>query len=356
MHKLTWMISSAAAASVCSLALLGMSSVGAASDDQALLDRAKALFKPLPDSSALENTALTPERVALGKALFYETRVSSDGRQGCVSCHNPAYHGGDSLPLSMGIHGKVLPRNAPTVFNTSLLVAQHYGGNRTSVEDQAVKALTSLVAYGNATYEQAEKKLVQLGYQPWFDKAFPGQAKSVTVQNWGIAIGAFERTLLTPAPFDAYLKGNHQALSAQAKQGLKTFIDTGCAGCHSGVTVGGQSFQKFGITQDYWLVTGSTEKEAFKGYDKGRFQDTKNEADAFMFKVSQLRNVAMTPPFFHDGSVATLPQAVRVMAQLQLGKQLSDTQVADIVSFLESLTGEVPADFAKAPALPVASH
>jgi cytochrome c peroxidase len=356
MRKWTWLISSAAAASVCSLALLGMSSVGAASDDQALLDRAKALFKPLPDSSALENTALTPERVALGKALFYETRVSSDGRQGCVSCHTPSYHGGDSLPLSMGVHGKVLPRNAPTVFNTSLLVAQHYGGNRTSVEDQAVKALTSLVAYGNATYEQAEKKLVQLGYQPWFDKAFPGQAKSVTVQNWGIAIGAFERTLLTPAPFDAYLKGNHQALSAQAKQGLKTFIDTGCAGCHSGVTVGGQSFQKFGITQDYWLVTGSTEKEAFKGYDKGRFQDTKNEADAFMFKVSQLRNVAMTPPYFHDGSVATLPQAVRVMAQLQLGKQLSDTQVADIVSFLESLTGEVPADFAKAPALPVASH
>ena len=197
MRKWTWLISSAAAASVCSLALLGVSSVGAASDDQALLDRAKALFKPLPDSSALENTALTPERVALGKALFYETRVSSDGRQGCVSCHNPAYHGGDSLPLSMGVHGKVLPRNAPTVFNTSLLVAQHYGGNRTSVEDQAVKALTSLVAYGNATYEQAEKKLVQLGYQPWFDKAFPGQAKSVTVQNWGIAIGAFERTLLT---------------------------------------------------------------------------------------------------------------------------------------------------------------
>ena len=356
MRKLTWLISSAAAASVCSLALLGVGSVGAASDDQALLDRAKALFKPLPDSSALENTALTPERVALGKALFYETRVSSDGRQGCVSCHSPSYHGGDSLPLSMGVHGKVLPRNAPTVFNTSLLVAQHYGGNRTSVEDQAVKALTSLVAYGNATYEQAEKKLVQLGYQPWFDKAFPGQAKSVTVQNWGIAIGAFERTLLTPAPFDRYLKGDSKALSAQAKQGLKTFIDTGCAGCHSGVTVGGQSFQKFGITQDYWLLTGSTEKEAFKGYDKGRFQDTKNEADAFMFKVSQLRNVAMTPPFFHDGSVATLPQALRVMAQLQLGKQLSDTQVADIVSFLESLTGEVPADFAKAPALPVASH
>jgi cytochrome c peroxidase len=256
----------------------------------------------------------------------------------------------------MGINGKVLPRNAPTVFNTALLVAQHYGGNRASVEEQAVKALTSPVAYGNATYEQAENKLKLLGYQPLFDKAFAGEAKTLSAENWGKAIGAFERTLLTPAPFDRYLKGDSQALSAQAKRGLKTFIDTGCAGCHNGVTIGGQIFQKFGITQDYWLVTGSTEKEAFKGYDKGRYHDTKNEADAFMFKVPQLRNVAMTPPYFHDGSAATLPQAVRIMAQLQLGKKLSDNQVSDIVSFLEALTGSIPADFAQAPQLPVASH
>jgi cytochrome c peroxidase len=328
----------------------------ASDDDQATLEQAKALFKPLPESAALENNALTHLRVALGKALFYETRLSSDGRQGCVSCHNPAYYGADSLPLSMGIHGKVLPRNAPTVFNTALLVAQHYGGNRASVEEQAVKALTSPVAYGNATYEQAENKLKLLGYQPLFDKAFAGEAKTLSAENWGKAIGAFERTLLTPAPFDRYLKGDSQALSAQAKRGLKTFIDTGCAGCHNGVTIGGQIFQKFGITQDYWLVTGSTEKEAFKGYDKGRYHDTKNEADAFMFKVPQLRNVAMTPPYFHDGSAATLPQAVRIMAQLQLGKKLSDNQVSDIVSFLEALTGSIPADFAQAPQLPVASH
>ena len=356
MRKSMWVVSFLAVTSLCGVALLGGGFALAASDEQNLLDKAKAFFKPLPESAALENTPLTPERVALGKALFYETRVSSDGRQGCVSCHNPAYHGGDSLPLSMGIYGKVLPRNAPTVFNTALLVAQHYGGNRASVEEQAVKALTSPVAYGNATYEQAENKLALLGYKPWFEKAYPGEAKPLSAENWGKAIGAFERTLLTPAPFDRYLKGDTQALSAQAKQGLKTFMDTGCAGCHNGAAVGGQSFQKFGITQDYWLLTGSTEKEAFKGYDKGRFQDTKNEADAFMFKVSQLRNVAMTPPYFHDGSAATLPQAVRIMAQLQLGKQLSDTQVSDIVSFLESLTGQVPADFAKAPALPVASH
>ena len=328
--------------------------LGAADCDKALLDKAKALFKPLPATSALADS--TPQRGALGQALFFETRVSNDGRLGCATCHNPAFYGADALALSVGVNGKVLPRNASTVFNTSLLMAQHYGGNRVSVEDQAVKALLSPLAYGNTSYEQVEKKLQVLGYQSLFDKAFPGEAKPLSADNWGKAIGAYERTLLTPAPFDQFLKGDTQALSPQAKLGLAKFIDTGCAGCHNGVSVGGQMYQKFGITQDYWLATGSTEKEAFKGFDKGRFHDTKNEADAFMFKVPQLRNVAVTPPYFHDGSVATLPQAVRVMAQLQLGKKLSDEDVAHIVSFLESLTGDVPADFAKAPVLPVAAH
>lgn len=325
-------------------------------DDQALIAKANALFKPLPATSALENTELTPLRVALGKALFYETRVSADGRLGCVTCHNPAYHGADSLVLTVGVHGKQLPRNAHTVFNTSLLIAQHYGGNRATVEEQAYKAVLSPLAYGNTSNEQVETKLSQLGYLPLFKAAYPADAKPVSVENWSKAIGAFERTLLTPAPFDKFLKGDAQALSRQAKLGLETFINTGCAGCHNGVTVGGQSYQKFGITQDYWLVTGSTPKEAFKGYDKGRFHDTKDEADAFMFKVPQLRNVAATPPYFHDGSVATLPQAVRVMAQLQLGKQLSDEEVSHIVSFLESLTGDIPADFAQVPRLPVGPH
>ena len=325
-------------------------------DDLALIAKANALFKPLPASSALENTELTPVRVSLGKALFFETRVSADGRVGCATCHNPAYYGADTLALTVGIHGKQLPRNAHTVFNTSLLIAQHYGGNRETVEEQAYKAVLSPLAYGNTTNEQVETKLTQLGYLPLFKAAYPQDAKPVSVENWSKAIGAFERTLLTPAPFDKFLKGDAQSLSKPAKMGLEKFINTGCAGCHNGVTVGGQSYQKFGITQDYWLVTGSTPKDAFKGYDMGRFHDTKNEADAFMFKVPQLRNVAVTPPYFHDGSVATLPQAVRVMAQLQLGKQLSDEDVSHIVSFLESLTGDIPADFAKVPALPVAAH
>ena len=324
--------------------------------DKALIEKANTLFKPLPASSALDNSELAPTRVAMGKALFFETRVSSDGRLGCATCHNPAYHGADALALSVGIHGKVLPRNAHTVFNTSLLMAQHYGGNRATVEEQAFKALLSPVAYGNTSNEQVETKLIKLGYESLFKAAYPGDEKAVSVENWSKAIGAYERTLLTPSPFDKFLKGDAQALSKTAKLGLEKFINVGCAGCHNGVTVGGQSYQKFGITQDYWTVTGSTPKDAFNGYDKGRFHDTKNEADAFMFKVPQLRNVAVTAPYFHDGSVATLPQAVRVMAQLQLGKQLSDDDVMQIVSFLESLTGNIPEDFAKVPRLPAAPH
>ena len=140
-------------------------------DDQALIAKANALFKPLPDSAALENTALTPLRVSLGKALFFETRVSSDGRLGCVTCHNPAYHGADSLALTVGVHGKQLPRNAHTVFNTPLLIAQHYGGNRATVEEQAFKAVLSPLAYGNTTNEQVATKLTQLGYFPLFQAA-----------------------------------------------------------------------------------------------------------------------------------------------------------------------------------------
>jgi cytochrome c peroxidase len=333
-------------------------SIGFADDgEQARLTRAQALFKPLPADASTPDRPVTPDLVALGRALFFETRVSTDGRMSCAACHQSGFYGSDALGMSIGNGGKQLPRNVPTVFNTALQFAQHYGGNRVDVEEQAVKALVSPLAYGNADYAAAEKRLRALpGYRAMFEKAFPGEAEPVTAQNWGKAIGAYERALLTPAPFDGYLKGDTSALSAQAKRGLDKFIDTGCAGCHGGVVVGGQMYQKFGLVQDYWLATGSKEVELFKGRDKGRFHDTKNEADAFMFKVQQLRNVAVTPPYFHDGSVATLPEAVRVMAKVQLGRDLADQDVSDIVAFLESLTGEVPEIFAAAPLLPVAAY
>ena len=339
------------------LAALAASIISADDGDKELLARAQGMFKPLPADASTAERRLTPERVELGRLLFFENRVSTDGHVSCAACHLPSYYGTDAMPQAVGNQGKVLPRNTPTVFNTALQFVQHYGGNRVDVEEQAVKAIASKLAYGNADLAEAEKRLREItGYRPMFEKAFPGEAEPMTAANWGTAIGAYERTLLTPAPFDRYLRGDTAALNKQAKQGLDKFMSFGCSGCHSGVTVGGQMYQKFGITQDYWNLTGSKEIELFKGRDKGRFQDTKNEADAFMFKVQQLRNVAVTPPFFHDGSVADLGDAVRIMAKLQLGRDLSDADVNDIIAFLESLTGEVPAQFANVPNLPVTSH
>src|SRR5215510_1284979 len=258
--------------------VMALSAAVAADDDmdRALLERAQALFKPLPGDAGTAEHPVTPERVALGRALFFETRVSSDGVMSCAKCHLPAFYGTDALPRSIGNSGKVLPRNAPTVFNTALQFAQHYGGNRKDVEEQAVKALVSPLAYGNADYAAAEAKLRAIpGYRALFERAFPGEAQPVTADNWGKAIGAYERVLLTPAPFDRYLEGDAKALNAQAQRGLDKFMSVGCAGCHNGVTVGGQMFQKFGLTQDYWQLTGSPEIDLFKGHDKGRFQDTK---------------------------------------------------------------------------------
>ncbi|UCD68563.1 MAG: c-type cytochrome [Betaproteobacteria bacterium] len=342
-----------AALAVVVLAVSSLVSADDAKND--LLARAQAVFKPLPESAATADRPLTAARVELGRALFFETRVSTDGKQSCAQCHQPMFYGTDALAESVGNQGKRIPRNVPTVLNTALQFAQHYGGNRVDVEEQAVKALPSSLAYGNADLAAAEERLRAIsGYRAMFEKAFPGQAAPVTAENWGLAIGAYERTLLTPAPFDDYLKGDTSAIGPDAKRGLEKFMSYGCAGCHGGVVLGGQMFQKFGITQNYWELTGSTEKELLKGRDKGRFHDTKDQADAFMFKVQQLRNVAVTPPYFHDGSVATLPEAVRIMAKLQLGRDLGAEDVSDIVAFLETLTGEVPENFANAPVLPTA--
>lgn len=341
----------------CAIALLaGASALTAEDNEDALLARAQQIFKPLPADASTPERTLTPEKVALGRSLFFETRVSTDGKGSCGGCHNAFLYGTDALPRSVGVGGKVIPRNAPTVFNTALQFVQHYGGNRADVEEQAVKALVSPLAYGNKDYDAAEARMRALPYREMFEKAFPGEAEPVTAQNWGKAIGAYERTLITPAPFDDYLKGDKAALGAQAKQGLDKFMSFGCSGCHSGALVGGTMFQKFGLTQDYWELTGSQEIDLFKGRDKGKFQDTRNDADAFIFKVQQLRNVAVTPPYFHDGSVAELGDAIRIMGKLQLGRDLGAGDIADIKAFLESLTGAVPEQFAAVPNLPVAPY
>lgn len=332
------------------IALASSLALAAPSDDQALWKKAQATFAPLPRNMGTDQFPVRPERVVLGRLLFFDPRMSLDGTVSCSRCHQPALYGTDALARPIGVKDRENPRNAPTVLNAALQFAAHWRGDRANVEDQATQALIGPPSFGEPGFQNAMAKIRAIpGYAEVFRKAFPGEQDPVTPGNWGLAIGAYERTLTTPSPFDDYLAGNIQAMSGAARGGLKTFIDTGCIACHRGVGVGGGMFQKFGLVEDYWKETRS------HAIDKGRFDVTGNPADMYVFKVPSLRNVAMTPPYFHDGSVATLPEAVRVMAKVQLGKELPKADVDAIVAFLDSLTGRLPKEYATAPELHAAA-
>jgi cytochrome c peroxidase len=291
----------------------------------------KAVFAPLPDSAATAEHPTPSERVALGRSLYLDTRLSKNNKMSCNSCHNLSTFGVDNEPTSPGHEGKRGGRNSPTSFNAALHVAQFWDGRAKDVEAQALGPILNPVEMGMASEQQvvdrlkADPKTVEA-----FKKAFPGEADPLTYQNVGKAIGAFERTLITPSRFDAYLKGDDKALSAAEVEGAKLFAQTGCTACHMGATLGGQMYQKLGLVKEYDTK------------DLGRFEVTKSEADKKFFKVPSLRNVAKTGPYFHDGSIKTLEQAVSIMAEYQLGKQLTSEQVTSIVTFLGSLTGAPP--------------
>jgi cytochrome c peroxidase len=332
-------------------ALLALTTFGALAQDQdtLLLQQARTLFKKLPADFADAQHPITPERIGLGKALFFDPRWSVDRNVSCATCHNPALYFTDGLSKSIGVKSKQHPRNAPTVLNMAGHISAHWRGDRKDVEDQAIGAAIGAFSTGHPDHAAWIAQIAAIdGYAAMFQRAFPNEAKPITPANLGLAIGAYERTLITPAPFDAYLDGNISALAPQARAGLRTFINTGCVACHDGVGIGGGLYRKFGLHEDYWKATGSRE------IDKGRFDVTKNDADLYVFKVPSLRNVAMTAPYFHDGSVATLADAVRIMARLQLGASLGDAETSDILAFLESLTGKLPDGFATVPVLPPA--
>jgi cytochrome c peroxidase len=311
----------------------GMEAAKLASDAKA------AGLAPLPSLPSVSDPA-AQARVTLGRRLFYENRVSQDGNVSCSHCHQADLAASDGLPKSIGVFGKANPRNAPSIFNATLQFKQHWRGDRESLEDQAEKSLLGPASFGNPDYSVPMAALKAIpGYAAAFAAAFPGDKDPVTSKNWGAAIGAFERRLLTPGRFDAFLAGDEKALSATEQAGLRKFVDLGCVACHNGPGLGGTSFQKFGVVEDYWKETGSASP------DKGRADVTKNDADLYVFKVPALRNVAKTGPYFHDGSVPDLPRAVRIMAKVQLGKDLSQRESADILAFLASLTGAVPAEF-----------
>ncbi|MBP3956039.1 c-type cytochrome [Gemmata sp. G18] len=326
----------------------GLSAGPAQEKDAELLKDARDAFEPLPKDMATREFPVSPERVSLGRKLFFDPRISVDGTVSCSRCHLSALYATDALPKSHGARDKVLPRNANTLFNTALQFKQHWRGDFENVETQAKHALTG-PGFGNPDFAAAMARVNAIaGYPELFKKGFPGEADPVNADNWGRAVGAFERTLVTPSRFDEYLGGKTDALTLTERNGLRVFMDIGCVNCHGGVGIGGGKFRKFGVKEDYWKATGSKE------IDKGRFDLTKDPADTYTFKVPGLRNVEMTPPYFHDGSVGTLPEAVRVMARVQLGKTLSDEETGAIVTFLKSLTGNPPADFMTPPVLPPA--
>lgn len=319
----------------------------AADANEPLLIKAQQLFGALPPVIVSEKNPVTPEKVKLGKILFYEMRISVDETVSCVRCHPIGLYAADGLKKSIGNNCKINPRNAPTVFNTAGQISAHWIGDRTDVEDQAKRALIGPPSFGMPSYEAAEKKLKAIkGYGPLFKEAFPGDKEPITVDNFARAVGAFERTLVTPSLFDVFVKGKWTAFSPDQKRGLNTFIETGCATCHSGVYLGGQAVQKFGLFEPYWKVTRSKE------IDDGRYGVTKNENDKYGFKVPILRNVEKTSPYFHDGSVDHLEDAVRIMGKIQLAKTLDKRQIEDIIIFLQTLTGKIPDEVLKVPLLP----
>ena len=331
-------------------AALALPVTALAVEDVTLLKQAQEQFKQLPKDMATPDFPVTQERVHLGRLLFFDPRLSVDANVSCATCHQPSLYGTDALPKSIGVRQRIQPRNAPTILNTALHFVNHWRGDRENVEDQVVRALTAPGSSGQPDEQAVIDRLERIsGYTALFEAAFPGEPHPVTVKNIGKAIGGYERTLVTPSPFDRYLAGDVNALSATARAGLEKFIQTGCAACHNGAGVGGHMYQKFGVVEDYWIATGS------KDIDKGRAEITKDTADLYIFKVPSLRNVAMTAPYFHDGSVATLSEAARVMARVQLGAELNDGDTRDIVVFLESLTGDLPADFSTIPILPPAA-
>lgn len=275
-----------------------------------------------------------PARVALGEKLFYDPRVSHDGKMSCGSCHITARGGSDGLPRSINNDGKPGELNAPTIFNLAFNHRLTWSGRFRSIEAQTVAVLHNPTHINTSWAELLPKLESFREYSELFRKAYAGGLRQDNVID---AIASFERSLITPnAPFDRYLRGEAAALGAEEARGYALFKSYGCIACHQGVNIGGNLFQKFGQFEDYFARRGGPLTKA----DLGRYAVTGREQDRHVFRVPSLRNVAVTAPYLHDGSVATLDEMVRLMARVQLGRSLPEQDVRAIVRFLHTLTGE----------------
>ena len=301
------------------------------------LNDAQTYFAALPSEAPSDDFALTAAKIRLGKALYMEKRLSKNNTQSCNTCHNLDTYGVDNLPTSPGDKGENGERNSPTTLNAALHFVQFWDGRSPHVEDQAGGPIVNPVEMAMPSEQYVEERLKGIDeYQTLFAAAFPDQADPISYDNLKVAIGAFERTLLTPAPFDDFMNGDASALTSEQIKGLETFIQAGCTTCHTGSLLGGNMYQKFGLHKDYWELTNSEK------IDEGRKVETGNAGDQYVFKVPSLRNIEKTGPYFHDGSVKHLKDAIRIMGETQLGKNLSPEEIMSIEAFLTSLTGETP--------------
>lgn len=316
-------------------ATAGVTGAGTTQDvaiDESLLPA----FGALPAVMESKDNPITEDKIVLGRALYYETRLSASNEISCNTCHVLTVDGADQRKTSIGHKKQAGKRNAPTVYNAAGHFVQFWDGRAKTIEDQAKGPITNPV---EMAMQDEKSVLAEIRRVKWyadqFKKVYPdAKGDPVTMDNLAKAIGAFERKLVTPSRWDKFLGGDKNALTAAEKNGFKKFTETGCNTCHAGPYVGGAMFQKLGLVKP-WP----------KQDDQGRFEVTKQDVDKMMFKVPSLRNVEKTGPYFHDGSVATLEEAVKLMANHQLGKTLSDADVASIVAFLKSLSGEIPKDY-----------
>jgi cytochrome c peroxidase len=286
-------------------------------------------IRPLPQSLKLD-----PKRVVLGKVLFHDTRLSKDNSISCASCHSLDKGGTDNLARSVGINGAIGYINAPTVLNSGFNFVQFWDGRAATLEEQATGPIHNTTEMGSNWQEVINKLSSDRAFIRKFRKVYKDGLTSENIQD---AIAIYERALITPnSPFDRFLRGDESVIKDEAIEGYYLFKDYGCDSCHQGVNIGGNMYQRLGVMDDYFKDRGNITKE-----DYGRFNVTGRESDKFKFKVPSLRNVALTAPYFHDGTAATLHDAVTVMMRYQIGMIPDKKHVYFLVAFLESLTGEL---------------
>ncbi len=315
----------------------------AADTPQATLSQDElAGYEPLPDAVHAGGVPASKDMVDLGRMLYYEPRLSKSQKISCNSCHDLANYGVDNEPTSDGHKGLKGDRNSPTVYNAAAHFVQFWDGRAADVEEQAKGPILNPVEMAMPSEPVVVKVLESMPeYVDLFKKAFPNDPKSISYDNMAKAIGAFERGLMTPSRWDALLKGDQSALTDAEKLGFKAYTEAGCQMCHRGALLGGTSYQVLGLAKDYP-----------RSGDPGRAKITNDESDKNAFKVPSLRNVEKTGPFFHDGQTPTLEQAVKEMAEFQLGRTLTDEQTTQIVDFLKVLTGKIDPEYIKPPVLP----